>query len=237
MRWGVLVPFALFGMGCVHDDVAVQPQLALNQEFTVMGEYEGVKSFGPSKNVSIYPTRQQDGAMDLLVVAENHHGAPVYFGRKDIQILNRKGEPLEMPELVLLQTELRAEAEAEAERLVRADRISSGAWVPLNGANVSPSERMRKQATGNHSLSSNDIHTWSGGKTENRLKSKLEHLQAVYTERMKALEESWLEEGYIGPGEFYQGVVRARLPEDPVDGIVLEIKTGEEFHRIELAMR
>ncbi len=223
--------------GCQTDDIIAHPVIAANQEPAILGEDQGVKSFGAQQNVSVFPIAREKGYMDILILAENHGSDPIYFGRQNIVFRDQEGAPLEAPELTQVLIDLRQEAIRKAEALIAQARKGSGtAEVNMEDEVFWDAQRMRKQSTHTTNIRPEDIAMIQTVDPQKKLDAQIQALTVEYEDRMARLKETWLEEGQIADQDYYQGIIRAEFPEESVSSIVLDITLGAESHQVELRL-
>lgn len=240
---GLTLTLIIAQPGCRKNASGLYPALQPNQELSQMGNGLGIKSYGETNNVSVYPVAIRKHHIDLLVIAENHHGEPFYFGRGDIAAFDPRSKPLTMPDLPQVITELGIEKQRTADILVDTAEMR---YRTINDP-VNPRQRTMGPEIGllEPTRGTNPFRTFGQNIVEERrrieikkLREDLELLDHRYERIVQRMRENWLQSAEVLPGDYTQGVVRVSLKELRAgqDALHLKVFTGSDEHHIELSL-
>ena len=229
--------------GCQKSVSGVYPELQPNQEHSRMGNDLGIKSYGETNNLLIYPVAIRKHHIDLLVIAENHHGQPYHFGRGDIAAFDQEGNPLNLPDLPQVLLELAEEKQNAAKILVDTAELRYRAINdPINPRKTSMGPETGllapARAVNPYQASGQQIVNDRRRRELSKLRDELELLERRYERIFARIQENWLEEAEVKTADYTQGVIRVSLSELPrgSDTISLQVFTGKDKHRIQLSL-
>ncbi len=217
----------LIHSGCQSETLVAQPHVRTNQELTQLGSEVGLKSYGLSRNVSIFPIQNENTAIDFLIVAENSHGEPFYFGLEDIIVKDQNGAVLNTPSLAQVLENLDQSRQMEFNRILKhADQLG-----------------MRRGKQENRGYGPQTVYDSSNPKGGGRSPSEIdqERLQEYlrqsfimvhrrYEKMKQKIKEEWLHGEVVLPSDYTQGLIRVELPEESIRELQFEISTGVEHH-------